>query len=260
MTAGAVTGLRDAGELARRSLLRARRAPRTLVLAALLPLLLLLVFGYVLGGSVTVPGGGYPTFLVPGVLVQAVALVAGLGAASVAGDVRRGMVDRFRGLPVTSAAVLFGATAADLVRIAVTVAVAAAAGVVAGWRVHTGAAAAAAGFGLLLLFGYAVTWAALLTGLYARSPGAARRTVYACLVPLTFVSGALAPTGTMPPWLRPLAEANPVTAVVTALRTLWGDPTAGTVLPAYPLALLWPLAVLLVTIPLARRRYRRTAP
>lgn len=257
MTIGAAAGLRDAGELARRSLLRARRAPRTQVLAALLPLLLLLVFGYVLGGSVAVPG--YLGFLVSGVLVQAVTLTAGLGAANVAVDVRRGMVDRFRTLPVGSAAVLTGATAADLVRLAVTVTTGAAAGVVAGWRVDGGPAAAAAGFALLLLSGYALVWASLLVALYASTPGTARRMVYACLIPLAFVSGAVAPTDPMPWWLRPLAEANPVTVTATALRGLWSG-TPGTGLSAYPLALLWPLAVLLLAVPLARRRYRRTVP
>jgi ABC-type multidrug transport system permease subunit len=259
MTAQAAAGLQDTATMARRSLLRVRRAPQTLVLSALLPLLLLLVFGYVLGGSVAVPVGGYAAFLVPGILVQAVTLTAGLGAVYVAGDVYRGMADRFRTLPVASAAVLFGTTAADLVRIAVTVAVAAVAGMVAGWRVQTGPAAAAAGFGLLLLYGYAVTWVSVLVGLHAPSPASARRMVYACLVPLTLVSAAIAPTGTMPPWLRPLAEANPVSAVAAALRALWGDGITGTGLPAYPLALAWPLVVLLVTIPLARRRHRRIA-
>lgn len=260
---GRGTGSPDTWVMARRSLLRARRMPRSLALSALQPVLFVLLFVYVLGGSVTVPGIDYPAFVVPGLLVQAVALTAGLTAAGVAGDVRRGMIDRFRTLPVSGAAVLFGRTVADLVRIMLTGAVAAAAGVVAGWRIHTGPGPAVAGLLLLLAFGYAVTWLCVLVGLSARSPRAAGRTALGWLVALTFVSGALAPTSAMPDWLRPLAEANPVTAVVAALRVLWGDDALGaTPLPAYPpvLALAWITAMLAVAVPLALRRYRRTAP
>lgn len=252
----------DAWVAARRGLLRGRREPRLLALPLLQPVLFMVLFGVVLGGVIQVPGvAGYPGFLAPGLIVQAVAFTAGLAAVDVARDVHGGMVDRFRTLPVPGVAMLFGRTASDLVRVAMTAAVAAAAGVIAGWRVLSGPAAAAAGFALVLTFGYAVAWLSVLVGLSARTPRAARAIVLGCLVPLTFVSNVLAPPATMPPWLRPLAEANPVSAVVTALRLLWGnEPAASGASPpsAYPLALAWIAAVLLVAIPLALRRYGRT--
>ncbi|GIG09647.1 ABC transporter permease [Catellatospora coxensis] len=247
---------------ARRGLLRGRREPRLLALPLLQPVLFMMLFGVVLGGVIRVPGvADYAGFLTPGLIVQAVALTAGLAAVDVARDVHRGMVDRFRALPAPGAAVLFGRTVSDLVRIALTAAVAAATGVIAGWRVHSGPAAAAAGFLLVLTFGYAVAWLSVALGLSARTPRAARTVLLVCLMPLTFVSNVLAPPDTMPPWLRPLAEANPVSAVVTALRLLWGDEPAGsgaTPASAYPLALVWIFAALLAAIPLALRRYRRT--
>ncbi|GAB4047332.1 ABC transporter permease [Catellatospora paridis] len=253
--------VQDVWVTARRGLLRGRREPRLLALPLLQPVLFMLLFGVVLSGVVAVPGvASYPGYLTPGLLVQAVAITAGLAAVGVAQDVRRGMVDRFRTLPVRASAVLFGRTAADLVRIAMTAAVAAAAGVIAGWRVHSGPAAAAAGFLLVLTFGYAVTWLSVVVGLSVRGPGAARVLVPVCLIPLTFVSNVLAPPDTMPSWLRPLAEANPVSAVVTALRLLWGNEPAGsgaTPPSAYPLALTWIAAALLLAIPLALHRYRR---
>lgn len=252
----------DVWVTARRGLVRGRREPRLLVLPLLQPVLFMLLFGVLLGGVISVPGvAGYPDFLIPGLIVQAVALTAGMAAVDVAGDVRHGMVDRFRALPTPGGAVLFGRTVSDLLRIAMTAAVAAAAGVIAGWRVHSGPAAAAAGFLLVLTFGYAVAWLSVLVGLSARTPRAARAVMPACLVALTFVSNVLAPPETMPPWLRPLAEANPVSAVVTALRVLWGDEPAGsgaTAASAYPPALVWIFAVLVAAIPLALRRYRRT--
>ncbi|WP_196279241.1 ABC transporter permease [Catellatospora vulcania] len=251
----------DAWVTARRGLLRGRREPRLLALPLLQPVLFMLLFGVVLSGVIGVPGvASYPGFLTPGLLVQAVAITAGLAAVDVARDVHRGMLDRFRTLPVPPSAVLFGRTVSDLVRISMTAAVAAATGVIAGWRVHSGPAAAAAGFLLVLTFGYAVAWLSVLVGLSLRTPRAARTAVLVCLVPVTFVSNVLAPEDTMPPWLRPLAEANPVSAVVTALRLLWGNEPATSAadpVSAYPLALAWVAAALLAAIPLALHRYRR---
>lgn len=248
----------DALVAARRGLLRGRREPRLLPL--LQPVLFMLLFGVVLGGVIRVPGvADYVGFLTPGLIVQAVAFTAALAAVDVARDVHHGMVDRFRTLPAPGAAVLFGRTVSDLVRIAMTTAVAAAAGVIAGWRVHSGPAAAAVGFLLVLTFGYAIAWLSVALGLSARTPRAAR-TIVLRLVPLTFVSNVLAPPDTMPPWLRPLAAANPVSAVVTALRLLWGNEAAGsgaTPASAYPLAVAWVAALLLLAIPPALHRYRR---
>ncbi|MEV0459090.1 ABC transporter permease [Catellatospora methionotrophica] len=254
--AGAV---QDVLVTARRGLLRGRREPRLLVLAVLQPVLFMLVFGVILGGVIRVPGvADYAAFLTPGLLVQAVALAAGLAAVGVARDVRGGMVDRFRTLPVSAASALFGRTGSDLVRVAMTAAVAAGVGVIAGWRVHSGPAAAVAGFALLLTFGYAVTWLSVLVGLCAGAPSTARLLVLACLLPVTFVSSVLAPPATMPPWLRPVAEANPVSAVATALRLLWGNEPGPRPPMAYALAWGWVVVILLLAVPLALRRYRRS--
>src|ERR1051326_7122068 len=187
----------------------------------------MIVFGYVFGGSVNIGGSfsaaDYREFLMAGIFAQTVTFATAGAGAGIADDMAKGVVDRFRSLPMARGAVLTGRTLADLVQTALTVIVLAIVAVLVGWRIHNGIPKALAGFGLLLLLGYAFSWIGALIGLSVRTPEAATSGGLIWLFPVTFVSNAFVSTQGMTPWLRHVAEWNPFSATVQACRSLFGN-------------------------------------
>ncbi|MEU8881270.1 ABC transporter permease [Streptomyces hydrogenans] len=251
----------EGSALVGRNLRRIRHAPAITVMTQTMPIVFLLFFGYVLGGALAVPGAEYRSFLVPGLLVATAAGGLMTGMFQAAQDTHRGVMDRFLTLPVSRAAVPLGQAVADLLVCAVGTVPMVLAGLAMGWRVEGTALDALGAFGLLLLFRFATTWAGILLGRVSESEEAAGQLGSATFM-LPLLSNAYIPTDGMPGWLRTLAEWNPISAVATAVRALFGNapvPTGAAWPVAHPVAgsLLWSLGLLAVLVPLAVRRYAR---
>jgi ABC transporter DrrB family efflux protein len=254
----------DVAVLAGRSLTRIAREPETLMNVTVQPLIFVLLFTYVFGGSIGLPGGGsYREFLIGGMLGMGLASTAPGTAVALVADMSTGLIDRFRSLPMSRAAVLAGRTIADLAMQVIGTAVVAGAGLAIGWRIHTPAGQAALAFGLALLFGYAFTWVGVALGLLLRSPAAAQQAGFLMFLPLTFVSNAFVPTQGMPGWLQAVADWNPLSAVAAATRHLFGNPNPVAGIHSWPMQhpelalLLWAVALIAIFAPLSVRLYRR---
>jgi ABC transporter DrrB family efflux protein len=254
----------DVAVLAGRSLARIAREPETLMNVTVQPLIFVLLFAYVFGGSIGLPGGGsYREFLIGGMLGMGLASTAPGTAVALVADMSTGLIDRFRSLPMSRAAVLAGRTIADLAMQVIGTAVVAGAGLAIGWRIHTSAGQAALAFGLALLFGYAFTWVGVALGLVLRSPAAAQQAGFLMFLPLTFVSNAFVPTQGMPGWLQAVADWNPLSAVAAATRQLFGNPNPVAGIHSWPMQhpelalLLWAVALIAIFAPLSVRLYRR---
>ncbi|MFF9152507.1 ABC transporter permease [Streptomyces sp. NPDC014846] len=244
-----------------RQLRRVRNNPGLAVLTQLMPVNMLLFFGYVFGSALAMPGREYRSFLVPGLLVATAAGGLMTGMFQAAQDTHRGVMDRFRTMPVSRAAVPLGQAVADLVVTTVGTVPLLLVGLAVGWRIEGAAPGAAGAVGLLLLFRFACTCAGIFLGLLTRSEDAAGQLGAASFV-LPLLSDAYIPTGGLPGPLRTLADWNPISAVATALRDLFGNAAvpADSAWPvAHPVAgsLLWSLALTAVFLPLAVRRYAR---
>ncbi|WP_406196319.1 ABC transporter permease [Kitasatospora sp. NBC_01560] len=242
-----------------RVLLNYRRSPGLVAASLGVPVVMVVVFGYVFGSAMQVPGGGnYREYLMPGLF--AMVAVNGLMPTMVgaARDVGRGVTDRLRSMSVSRTGLLLGQTLADLLVSVLVLALLAAVGLAAGWRIRGGAADAAAAFGLLLLFRFVMTWVGTLLGLAVGREDVAGQLAVA-IFPLGMVTNAFVPTGGMPGWLRVVADLNPVSSVVQACRGLFGNPSApGATWPlqhAVPTTLLWCAALLAVCGPLAVRKF-----
>jgi ABC-2 type transport system permease protein/oleandomycin transport system permease protein len=242
--------------LARRNLLRIPRQPDLLIGFTVQPVMFVLLFVYVFGGAIRTPGYDYVDFLLPGIITQSIAFGGFVTALGLADDVRKGLIDRFRSLPMSRAAVLTGRTLADVVTNCLSLVVLITVGVIAGFNFHNGLPEVVAGFGLLLLFGYAFSWLFALIGLMVSTPEAANAVGFTAIFPLTFASSAFVPVASMPSWLQAFAKVNPFTVTVDAMRSLWlGAPAGNSIL----LALLWTGGFIAVFAPLAVMRYRRVA-
>ncbi|MFE9599867.1 ABC transporter permease [Streptomyces hokutonensis] len=244
-----------------RQLRRVRNNPALAILTQTMPITMLLFFGYVFGSALAMPGDAYRSYLVPGLLVATAANGIMTGMFQAAQDSHRGVTDRFRTLPMSRAAVPLGQATADLVVTAVGTVPFLLVGLAVGWRVEGSAAQAAAAVGLLLLFRFACAWVGILLGLASRSEEAAGQLGSATFM-LPLLSNAYIPTDRLPGWLRTLAEWNPISAVTTALRHLFGNSPVpeGAAWPvAHPIAgsLAWCAALIAVFAPLAVRRYAR---
>src|SRR5262245_49604293 len=201
-----------------------------------------------------------------GIFTQTVMFGAGITAIGLADDMQKGIIDRFRSLPMSRSAVLVGRTTSDLLNNVLVLIIMVICGLLVGWRTHTSPPAVAAGFLLLLAFGYAMSWVMAVIGLSVRSVEVAQTAGFIWMFPVTFLSNAFIATDTLPEWLQPIAEWNPFSSVVLALRDLWGNAPAGAArgegFPAdHPilLSVFWIVGLLIVFIPLAISRYRRAA-
>jgi ABC-2 type transport system permease protein len=256
----------DVWVLTKRSIARIRREPETLSEVTIQPVMFVLMFAYVFGGAINIPGGGsYHEYLIGGMLGMGLAQTAPGTAVAVVTDMSTGLIDRFRSLPMSRAAVLTARTIADLLTQMIGALVVAGVGLAIGWRVHTSAGDVIEAFALALLFGYAFTWAGVCLGMVLRSPEAAQQTGFVIFLPLTFISSAFVPTQGMPGWLQPIAEWNPLSSLAAACRELFGNPNPAAAVQVWPaqhpeLAVLcWSAAMLVVFAPLAVRLYRSKA-
>lgn len=226
---------RDSSLIAWRNLLNLRRTPGSVVAALVQPVMFVLLLAYVFGGSLG--GAGYRTFLMGGIFAQAVTFNAAFTALGLAGDMDKGIVDRFRSLPMPPMAVLLGRALSDLTMSTVTLAVTSVCGLLVGWRIAGSAAGALLAYGLILLFAFAMSWVGAAIGLLARSVEVAQSAGLVWLFPVTFVSSAFVSTDSMPGPLRTVAEWNPVSATATAVRQLFGNPPPG----GFPAGDAWPV-------------------
>ncbi|MFC4467146.1 ABC transporter permease [Streptomyces xiangluensis] len=242
-----------------RQLQRVRHNPGLLILTQTMPITMLLFFGYVFGSALAMPGAEYRSFLVPGLLVATAANGIMTGMFQAAGDSHRGVMDRFRTLPMSQAAVPLGQAASDLVLTAAGMVPLLLVGLAVGWRIEGSAVEALAAVALLMLFRFAMTWLGILLGLASRSEEAAGQLGGATFI-LPLLSNAYIPTDNLPGWLRTAAEWNPISAVTTAVRDLFGNAPVpeGAAWPvAHPVAgsLAWCAVLIAVFLPLAVRRY-----
>ena len=242
--------------MAERNLIRLPRAPELLIAFTIQPIMFVLLFRYVFGGAIKTPGYSYADFLIPGIIVQNIAFGGFVTALGLNEDLHKGLIDRFRSLPMARSAVLAGRTISDIVTNALSMAILLITGVIIGFTFHTTALEAVAGVGLLLLFGYAFSWFFAFIGLLTSTPESANSIAFVVVFPLTFISSAFVPVATMPTPLKQFAEVNPFTIVVDALRHLWlGAPAHNYVWGA----VVWSLVIVAVFSPLAVARYRRAA-
>jgi ABC-2 type transport system permease protein len=253
----------DGATLVGRTLGHIRRAPGELIGALIFPALMVLMFGYVFGSAIGVPGGGnYREYLMPG-LYAMIAFTAVMSTTlTVATDASRGVMDRFRAMPVARSAVPLGWTGSDLVLGLLGTTTMVICGVIVGWRAHNGVASTLAAFGLIVLLRYALSWVGVYLGLMVKNEETADRMI-PLVFPVTMISNTFVPTGGMPAWLRAIADWNPVSALVAANRQLFGNPGAAIPNPSWPIAhpvtavLLWSAGLLLIFVPLSVRQYRR---
>jgi ABC transporter DrrB family efflux protein len=247
---------RDTWLITRRHLLRTRRTPQILVLSAIMPIMFVLLFRYVFGGAIHVPGyPSYVDFLIPGILVQTVIFGASSTAVGMADDLSTGITDRFRSLPTHRSAILAARTIADLIRLSYTVALLTAVGFLVGFRIHTDVLSALGGIGIALFFGYACCWLFALLAIGVRHTETAQLGAFLLTFPFVFAASTFTSTATMPHWLRSFADAQPVTKVVDSLRALMeGSGPAG---PPALYALAWSAGILVVCSVLATWRFRK---
>ncbi len=242
--------------IAERNLIRLPRAPDLLLAFTVQPIMFVLLFRYVFGGAIRTPGLSYVDFLIPGIIVQNIAFGGFVTALGLNEDVHKGLVDRFRSLPMARAAVLAGRTLSDIVTNALSMTVLLITGVIIGFSFNSDVLHVLGGVALLLAFGYAFSWVFAFVGLIVSSPEAANSAGFIAVFPLTFISSAFVPIASMPPVLREFARVNPFTIVVDALRSLWlGTPARNNIWEA----VLWILVIIAIFAPLAVSRYRRAA-
>jgi ABC-2 type transport system permease protein/oleandomycin transport system permease protein len=253
-----VTSLRDnlsdTAVLARRSLMRIPRAPDLLVSFTVQPIMFVLLFVYVFGGAISTPGYDYVDFLIPGIVVQTMSFGGFVTALGLSEDLKKGLVDRFRSLPMSRGAVLGGRTLADIATNTISLAIMIVVGIVAGFSFDASVPQVAAGIGLMLLFGYAFSWVFAFVGLVSSSPESSQAFGFIIIFPLTFVSSAFVPVDSMPAALQAFAEVNPFTTTVDAMRALWLGAPAGNDIWG---AVLWSLGIAAVFATLSVSRYKR---
>lgn len=261
---GFVEALADGAVVAKRNLIKIKRVPDLLIFATLSPIMFVLLFAYVFGSAIEIPGMNYREFLMAGIFAQTVLFGATITGTGLADDMQKGVIDRFRSLPMARSAVLIGRTTSDLVNNVIVIVVMSVTGLIVGWRIHSSLWEALAGFGMLLLFAYAVSWAMAVVGLAVRSPEVVNNASFIVIFPLTFIANTFVGTTNLPGPLRVFAEWNPISAVTQAARELFGNTSPQFPPPdVWPLrhsvltSLIWVVIILAVFIPLAIRQYRK---
>lgn len=253
----------DGSIVAKRNLIKVKRVPDLLVSTLMMPIMMVLMFAYVFGGSIDVPSTSYREFLIAGIFAQTLIFGSTVTGAGMADDMQKGVIDRFRSLPMSRSAVLIGRTASDIGFNALSIVVMTITGLLVGWRVHTSALEVVAGFGLLLLFAYAFSWIMGYVGMLVPSAEVVNNASFIVIFPLTFVANTFVPSENLPGPLRVFAEWNPVSSLTQAARELFGNLPPGTPADVWSLqhpvlyTLAWTGAILAVFVPLATHRYQR---
>ena len=261
-----MSAINDVAIITRRQLLLLTRVPEVLIFSTIQPVMFVLLFRFVFGGSIsTGQPGGYVQLLMPGIFVQTVAFTLAGTASGLAEDMKKGLIDRFRSLPISQSALVVGRTLGDSLLNIVVLTVMGIAGFVVGWRPSAGLGNVALGFLFLLFFGYALSWVGVLVGLSASDARVVQNVSFIVTFPLTFLSNAFAPTTGMPRILQYFAEWNPVSTMVAACRQLFGlknkfGATAGSYPSEHPLttSLIYMVVIMAIFIPISLRKYRNS--
>lgn len=259
-----VNVLNDSAVIAKRNVIKLKRQPEVIVFVLLSPIMFILLFAYVFGDSITIPGMSYKEFLAPGIFAQTVVFGATFTGAGIAEDMQKGIINRFRALPMSRLAVLAGRTASDVIYNFLSLVIMALTSLLIGWRIRDGILDALIGFALLLLFAYAVSWVMAYVGLLVPSVEVVNNASFMVIFPATFIANTFVMSSNLPGPLRVVAEWNPVSTVTQAARERFGnippdlpDPTAWPLQHATLYTLLWVVGIVAVFAPLATARYRR---
>ena len=258
--------LSDGAIVAKRNLIKIKRVPDLMVFTLISPIMFVLLFAYVFGGSIEIPGVNYREFLIAGVFAQTVVFGATFSGAGIADDMQKGVIDRFRSLPMSRSAVLVGRTGSDIFNNVLSLAVMSATGLAVGWRVRTSPLEALGGFLLILLFAYAISWIMAYVGLLVPTPEVVNNASFMVIFPITFIANTFVPSESLPTVLRTFANWNPVSSVTQAARELFGNINPEAAPPdvwslQHPVlyTLLWVGIILAVFIPLSVRKYQQAA-
>jgi len=254
----------DVWVMTRRNLIHVRRDPMQLSDVTIQPVLFTLLFVYVFGAAMVLPGGAsYPQFALAGLLVMNLTTSSVGTAIGLSMDLSTGVISRLRTLPMSPTAILVGRSISDVLAAVICSVFIAVTGLVVGWRPETALPSVLAGFAVALLFSYALSWLSACVGMAVSSAETAQGIAFILVFPLAFVSNVFVPTQGMPAWLATIANWNPVSAVASACRTLWGNPNPSATIQAWPMkhpveaSIVWSLVILAVCVPLAARLYRR---
>jgi ABC transporter DrrB family efflux protein len=259
-------GLVDGAVVAKRNLIKIKRVPDLLVFSTMSPIMFILLFTYVFGSAITVPGLSYKDYLMPGIFVQTVVFGATITGAGLAEDIQKGIVDRFRSLPMARSAVLIGRTTSDLLNNVLVLVIMTATGLIVGWRIHTGVLDTAVAYLLLLAFAYAMSWVMAYVGLIVPSPEVVNNASFMVIFPFTFIANTFVPTKNFPTVLKAISNWNPVSSVTQAARLRFGNTSALEPPPhtwplLHPVAytLIWVVGLVVLFVPLSVRQYRQAA-
>ncbi len=249
----------------RRNLIHIKRMPELLLDVTIQPIMFVLLFAFVFGSSIAVPGSNYREFLVPGIMAQTIVFSSFIVAVGLTNDLEKGIVDRLRSLPISPATILVGRSLSSLIHSSIGITVMALTGLLIGWRVRDGFVQGVAGFALILLFGFSMIWVGIWVGSMLRSVEAVNGFMFTVMFPLTFIANTFAPTQQMPAVLRFIAEWNPVSALTQATRELWGNGPAAPAGASWALqhaalvTVVWAVIITAVFTPLALSAFRRRA-
>jgi ABC-2 type transport system permease protein len=261
-----VDALGDGAVVVKRNLIKIVRVPELMIFTLVSPIMFVLLFAYVFGSAINLQGTGYREFLIAGIFAQTVIFGATYTGAGIADDMKKGIIDRFRSLPMSQAAVLVGRTASDVLINLISIAVMAGTGLLVGWRIRTSFWEAVAGFLLLLFFAYTFSWIMAWVGLLVPSPEVVNNAAFIVIFPLTFIANTFVPLENLPTALKVFAEWNPVSSMTQATRELFGN-SGGVAATshAWPIqnpvlyTMLWGLVILAIFVPLSVRQYKRAA-
>jgi ABC transporter DrrB family efflux protein len=258
--------LADGAVVAKRNLIKVKRVPELLVFTTIQPIMFILLFAFVFGSAIDLPGIDYREYLIAGIFAQTVVFGATFTGAGIADDMQKGIIDRFRSLPMSRSSMLLGRTASDVLLNALSVAVMSLTGLLVGWRIREGVPKAVAAFALLLLFSYAISWIMAYVGLIVPTPEVVQNASFIILFPATFIANTFVPTNDFPPVLRTIADWNPVSTLTQATRELFGNTSLRLPAPdVWPMqhpvvyTLAWIVGILAVFIPLSSWQYKRAA-
>jgi ABC-2 type transport system permease protein len=249
--------------IVRRNLRHIKRQPEALTDVTIQPVMFVVLFAFVFGGSIQTEGSDYREWLLPGIMAQTMAFASFVVAIGLNTDIDKGIVDRFRSLPISRSSVLIGRSVSSLIHSSIGIVVMSITGLAIGWRIHDGLLAGLLAYGLLLLFGFAMIWIGILVGSAMRSIEAVNGLMFTTIFPITFLANTFAPTEQMTPVLRTIAEWNPISSLVQAMRELWGNTPPAPADAALPLhypvlfAIGWSVLIAAVTAPLAVRAFNR---
>jgi len=246
--------LRDSWEMVKRNLIHIKRTPELLLDVTLSPIMFVLLFSFVFGGSIDIPRDTYVNYLMAGIFVQTIAFAGVYTGVLLANDLQKGMIDRFRSLPMSQSSVLTGRTLTDLLRAMLAIAIMWIVGMIVGFRPGGGVTGGIAAIAIMLLFGFALSWIGVALGAFMRAPEALQGIIFAVVFPLTFVSSAFVETRNMPDWMAWFADRQPMTLVTDAVRSLTLDGSGG---PAAIPAILWSAGLLALFFPLGLWLYKR---